>query len=99
MLTNVNKLWEGRSDEHMNWRKGVRGHYISNDPNTKEYYKNYCKKLAEVIIRAKNWYYNNLLLHYQNKQKSIGNIIKNLTNSSNKSNTNNIALMKIQDKG
>ena len=69
----------------------------SNDPSTKEYYKNYCKILSEVIITAKNQYHNNLLLHSQNKQKSIWNIIKNLTNNSNKSKTNNIALIKIKD--
>jgi hypothetical protein len=41
----------------------------------------HCKILLEVITTAKNRYYNNYLLHSQNKQKSIWNIIQNLTNN------------------
>ena len=48
----------------------------SNDPSAKEYYKNYCK-ISEVIITAKNQYYNNILLYSQNKQMSMWNSIKN----------------------
>jgi hypothetical protein len=40
----------------------------SDEPTTKESYKNYCK-ISYVIITAKNRYYNNLELHSLNKQK------------------------------
>jgi hypothetical protein len=56
----------------------------SNGPCIKENYKNYCKKLSEVITAAKKQYYNNLLIQSQNKQKTTWNIINTLTNNSNK---------------
>jgi hypothetical protein len=70
----------------------------SSDPCIKENYEKYCKKLSEVITTAKQ-YYDNPLIKSQNKQKTTWNIIKNLTNNSNKNNiNNNLDSMKIQDK-
>jgi len=49
------------------------------DPKLKEYYKQYCKILTQVIITAKKHYCNNLLLNSKNKQKTAWNIIKTVT--------------------
>jgi hypothetical protein len=48
----------------------------SSDPIIKKNYKDYCKILSEVIMMEKKQYYNNLLIHSQNKQKTTWNIIK-----------------------
>ena len=47
----------------------------SNDSGIKNYYKRYCKILAEVIKFAKKTYYNNLLIKSTNKTKTTWNII------------------------
>ena len=59
--------------------------------------KMFARYYQRSLLQLRTQYCNNLLLQSQNKQKSVWNIIKNLTSSSNKSNTNNIALMKIKD--
>jgi hypothetical protein len=47
----------------------------SNDREIKNYYKKYCKVLADVIKLAKKIHYNNLLVKSSDKTKTMWNII------------------------
>ena len=48
---------------------------IINNYNLKQYYKKYCKILTNVIRKAKNLYYNNIILRSKNKIKTTWKII------------------------
>jgi hypothetical protein len=51
----------------------------SKDPNIKNYYKAYCKLLSRSIIEAKRSYYDTLISNFNNKIKSMCNIVKAIT--------------------
>jgi len=51
----------------------------TNHPKLKNHYKTHCRILSEVIKTAKKLYYNKLIINYNNKAKSIWNIVKMVT--------------------
>ena len=62
------------------------------NPNLRNYYKNYCRILTEVIKTAKNLYYNKLIINSNNKAKTMWNIVKTETQKINK---DEIPLLKV----
>ena len=64
---------------YLNYRK-------SNNPNLKQHYKKYCQILSRVITAANRLHYSKLISQSDNKQKTIWNIIKTLTNNRKTSN-------------
>jgi len=74
-------LTNGIRISRANKRKIYLTYRNSNDLNHEEYYKKYCQILSTVIMAAKKLHYNKLLLKYNNKPKTIWNIVKTITNS------------------
>jgi hypothetical protein len=58
----------------------------SNNPNLKQFYKAYCKILANVIKEAKKMAYNKRILKSKNKSKTTWNIIHELLGKQHSSN-------------
>lgn len=67
----------------------------SNDHKLKILYKKYNKILSEVIILTKKTHCNNLIVNSKNMTKTTWNIIT--TVSSNKTNTNNISMINVNN--
>jgi hypothetical protein len=77
-----NKAWltQGIKISCINKRKLFLILRNTNDPNVSEYYERYCRILTKVTKLSKKRYYNSILTHSNNKNKTSWKIIKNISN-------------------
>ena len=79
-------LTKGIKISCLNKRRLYLNYRNSNNPNLKKHYKKYCQILSKVIMAAKRLHYSKLISQSANKQKSMWNIIKTITNNKKTSN-------------
>ena len=71
---------------------------MSNNTTLKNYYRKYCKILADTIQLAKRIYYDKLIIQSKNKTRRVWNVIRSLTTRWNDNTDDGEMAVKIEGK-